>query len=137
MPDDMPNDEPMTPMEPAMRDALAARFGEVPATDWSALESRITAGAQFRLAQRRPSRTWRSPAARWARVLIPAGLAASLLLAVSLAFGPSGSAGAETDDGMMADVVAVAASSALPSDPLSLTDQQAFLSTMLSQESAP
>ena len=68
-----------------------------------------------------------------ASLLIPAALAASILLGVGLALD-----GADTTDGpAVEDVVAVAASSGLPSDPLSVTDQPAFLASVLAQEPAP
>jgi hypothetical protein len=134
MGDEIQDEARMPPIDPSLRAALSARFGETPsARDLASLEARISEAARFRLASR-ARRSWRAPAIRWAGVLIPAGLAASLLLAAGLLFSP----GDTTSDGpAMDDVVAVGASSALPSDPLSLTDQETFLSTMLGQESQP
>lgn len=99
-----------------------------PEVDWEALERRIVAAARFRLADRAARAGWRTPASRWARIAIPAGLAASLALAAGLAFGPGGST---SEDLVIEDVMAVAASEDLPADPLAVTDQAAFLATLL------
>ncbi len=102
-----------------------------PEVDWDALERRIVSAARFRLADRAAragvSAGWRAPARRWARLGIPAALAASLALAAGLAFG-SGTAG---DELLLEDVMAVAAGADLPADPLAAADQAAFLSTLL------
>ena len=98
-----------------------------PDVDWQALERRIVSAARFRLASRAARAGWRAPASRWARIAIPAGLAASLALAAGLALGAGGS---ESDLGVE-DVMAVAASEALPTDLLAVADQEAFLSAIL------
>ena len=104
-----------------------------PDVNWDALERRIVAAARFRLADRAAraglAAGWRVPASRWARIAIPAALAASLALAAGLAFGP-----AEDRELVLEDVMAVAASQDLPADPLALADQAAFLSTLLGPE---
>ena len=100
-----------------------------PDVNWDALERRIVAAARFRLADRVARAGWRTPASRWARIAIPAALAASLALAAGLAFGP-----AADRELVLEDVMAVAASQDLPADPLALADQAAFLSTLLGPE---
>lgn len=124
-PDDIP--EPGSP-EPELRAALRAHYGDVPAVDWDALEARVADAARFRLAGRVPGSGWRRSADRWGRVAIPAGLAATLLLAAGLAFSTPGG-----DDEALAvdEIVAVAASDALPLDPLTMIDQDAFLAAVL------
>jgi len=105
-----------------------------PDVNWDALERRIVAAARFRLADRAARAAvpagWRAPASRWARIAIPAALAASLALAAGLAFGPA----AADRDLVLEDVMAVAASQDLPADPLAVADQAAFLSTLLDPE---
>ena len=107
---------------------LRVHFGNVPDTDFDALNARIVAAAELRLRARANRAGWRAPASRWARIAIPTGLAASiaLILGLSLANG----SGAPTDVGLE-EVVAVAASEALPADPLAVSDQEVFLSTIL------
>ena len=97
-----------------------------PEVDWEALERRIVSAARFRLASRAARAGWRAPASRWARIAIPAGLAASLALGGGLALGGDGDAELGVED-----VMAVAASEALPTDLLAAPDQEAFLYTIL------
>ena len=111
-----------------LQSALRAHFGSVPATDFSALHARIVAAAELRLRARARRAGWRAPASRWARIAIPTGLAASIALIVGLTFGDGA---AETSDVGLEEVVAVAASEALPADPLAVSDQEAFLSAIL------
>ncbi len=99
-----------------------------PDVDWNALERRIVSSARVRLASRAARAGWRAPASRWARIAIPAALAASLALAAGLAFG------ARPDDGAglgIEDVMAVAASEGLPADLLAVSDREAFVATLL------
>ena len=112
--------------------ALRAHFGDVPTdVDHDALSARIVAAAQLRLRARAKRAGWRAPASRWARIAIPTGLAASIALIFGLALAdgdaPAGAVGLE-------EVVAVAASEGLPSDPLVVSDQEVFLSAVLSGE---
>jgi hypothetical protein len=105
------SDEEMEQLEPdpALSSAWRAALGDTPTTDWRALEARVTEAARFRLRARRPA-GWRTAAGRWARVAIPAGLAASALLGAGLAF-------REGDEAVaLEDIVATAAVDALPSD---------------------
>ncbi|MGE5925968.1 MAG: hypothetical protein ACM357_01335 [Gemmatimonadota bacterium] len=108
-------DEMMEPLEPdpELGRAWRAALGDTPTTDWLALEARVTEAARFRLRARRPA-GWRTTAARWARVAIPAGLAASALLGAGLAWRASDEAV------VLEDIVATAAVDALPSDLASL-----------------
>lgn len=117
-----------------LREALLARFGDTPAdqVDWEAQAERITAAARFRLAER-ARRGWQRPAARWARFAIPAGLAAGVMLAVGAALGPADT-GAGSDDPGVREVVAVAATDAISSDPLMVTDQELALSILLTED---
>ena len=135
MPDHIRHDQPPGDAappgraDPDLREALHAHFGAVPQIEWDALEARVTAAASLRLAGRRSRPAWRRAAERWGRVAIPAGLAATLLLAAGLAFSPSDAAAA---DGLtMDEVVAVAAGDALPTDPLALAGPDAFLAAVL------
>jgi hypothetical protein len=125
---------PLEPLDPELRSALVARFGETPAAqiDWEAQAGRITDAARFRLAARARG-GWRRPAARWARQANPAGLAASILLAVGAALSPAGD-DASADDPGMREVAAVAATDAISSDPLMVTDQELALSILLTEE---
>lgn len=126
---------PLEPAEAALREALRVRFGSPPGdTDWRALEARIVGAARFRLAARAPKSGWRTPATRWARVAVPAGLAAALLLGAGLAFGNGDTASDDTGEPGMHEVVAMAAGAALPDDLLSVTNQQAFLYSVLNSE---
>ena len=127
----------MTPMEPVdarLRAALVTRFGDTPAgeVDWEAQADRIMSAARFRLAARARG-GWRRPAARWARFAIPAGLAAGIMLAIGAALGPIAQEGDGNDPGMR-EVAAVAATDAISSDPLMVTDQELALSTLLTEE---
>lgn len=106
--------EPLGPREPKLTAAFRAAFGDTPESDWSALEARITEAARFRLAARRPA-GWRIAASRWARVAIPAGLAASALLGAGLAW-----RAADDDAILLEDIVATAAVDELPVDVTSL-----------------
>ena len=126
--DDRPG--PLGP-DPEIRAALGAYFGGAPtdAVDWPALEARVTEAARFRLARRARAGGWRGAAERWARIAIPTGLAATLMLAAGLAF--SAPDGAVTADIAMDELVAVSASDGLPVDPLGLADQEAFLAAVL------
>ena len=126
---------PLEPAEEALRKVLRVRFGSPPAdTDWAALEGRIVEAARFRLAARAPKAGWRAAATRWARVAVPAGLAAALLLSAGLLLGNADGASADADEPGMNELVATAAGAALPDDPLSVTDQQAFLYSVLNSE---
>ncbi len=129
-PDDDRSDEPLE-ADPVIRSALASHFGEPPAgaVDWTALEARVTDAARFRLAQRARRGGWRAAAERWWRFAIPAGIAATLLLAAGLAL----SAPDPIESGAIAidELVAVVASDALPDDPLGFADQDAFLAAVL------
>jgi hypothetical protein len=104
-------DEKMERLEPDpdLSGVWHAALGGTPTTDWAALEARVTEAARFRLRARRPA-GWRSAASRWARVAIPAGLAASALLGAALAWRPSDEAV------VLEDIAATAAVDALPSD---------------------
>ncbi len=125
----------LEPAEEALREVLRMRFGPPPGdTDWPALEARVVAAARFRLAARAPKTGWRTPATRWARVAVPAGLAAALLLGAGLVFGGGDGASDDAYEPGMNEVVATAAGAALPSDLLSVTDQQAFLYSVLNFE---
>lgn len=106
--------EPLEPREPKLTAGFRAAFGETPETDWSALEARITEAARFRLAARRPA-GWQAAASRWARIAIPAGLAASALLGAGLAW-----RAADDEAVLIEDIVANAAVDELPSDVASL-----------------
>ena len=106
---------------------LRSHFGNVPAdVDHEALSARIVAAAELRLRARAKRAGWRAPASRWARIAIPAGLAASiaLILGLALADGPPG-------DVALEEVVAVAASEALPANALGATEQEVFLAAVL------
>jgi hypothetical protein len=110
-------DDDMERAAPGDRDlsaAFRAAFGDTPETDWRALEARINEAARFRLAARR-SAGWRTTAARWARVAVPAGLAASALLGAGLAW-----RAADDDAVFLEDIVATAAVDELPADVTSL-----------------
>jgi len=107
------NIEQMEPGDPEISVAYRAAFGDLPATDWRMLEARITDAARFRLAARRPA-GWRATASRWARIAIPAGLAASALLGAGLAWR------ADEDDVVLEDIAATAAVDELPTDIASL-----------------
>jgi hypothetical protein len=126
-----PPSEPVGPPEPELRAALRAHFGDPPehAVDWTALEARIVDGARLRLAQRARRGSWRQAGERWGRIAIPAGLAAAILLAAALAIAQS--ADSADDQPAIEAVAAVSASDLLPSDPLSVTDQEAFLAVVL------
>ena len=107
---------------------LRAQYGSVPAdVDHEALSARIVAAAELRLRARAKRAGWRAPASRWARVAIPAGLAASIALIFGLALVD----GRATEDVALEEVVAVAASEALPANPLGTTDQEAFVAFVL------
>lgn len=95
--------------DPELASVWRAALGDTPQTDWTALEARVTEAARFRLRARRPA-GWRAAASRWARVAIPAGLAASALLGAGIAFR------AGDDAVALEDIVATAAVDALPSD---------------------
>jgi hypothetical protein len=125
---------PMEPLDPALRAALLARFGETPVdeVDWDAQADRIVDAARFRLAARARA-GWRRPAARWARFAIPAGLAAGVMLAIGAAMGPVAPDGDGNDPGMR-EVAAVAATDAISGDPLMVTDQELALSILLTEE---
>lgn len=100
------------PVESEITAALRAGFGDPPAdVNWETMSERIGAAARFRLASRRRPVGWSAAASRWARVAVPAALAASLLLAAGLSF----DTGAE-EPLRMEDVVAAAAGDALPSE---------------------
>ncbi len=109
------NDERMERLEPdpELSRTWRAALGDTPTTDWPALEARITDAARFRLRVRRPA-GWRTATSRWARVAIPAGLAASALLGAGLAWRANDEAVA------LEDIVATAAVDALPSDVTSI-----------------
>ena len=126
--------EPLGPPDAELRGALSAHFGATPfdAVDWAGQARRITDAARFRLAQR-AQRGWQRPAARWARFAIPAGLAAGVLLAVGAALGPADDAGDAADPGLR-EAMTIAATDAMSSDPLMLTDQDLALSVLLSEE---
>ena len=104
-------DETIEPLDrdPELSRAVKTAFGATASTDWHALESRITAAAGFRLRARRPA-GWRA-ASRWARIAIPAALAASAVLGAGLAL----RAPAE-ESVVLEDLVATAAVNELPSD---------------------
>ncbi len=123
--------EPLGPSEPALRAALRGHFGDPPenAVDWPVLEARIVDGARFLLAQRARRGSWRRAAERWGRIAIPAGLAAAIVLAAALAIAPSVDPG--DDPPAIEAIAAVSASDLLPADPLSVTDQEAFLAVVL------
>ena len=108
------NMERLEPVDPEISAAWRAAFGDTPATDWRALEARITDAARFRLAARRPA-GWRAAASRWAGIAIPAGLAASALLGAGLAWRT-----ADDDAVFLEDIVATAAVDELPADVASL-----------------
>jgi hypothetical protein len=126
--------EPVGPPDAELRNALSAHFGETPmgAVDWAAQARRITDAARFRLAER-SRRGWQRPAARWARFAIPAGLAAGVFLAVGAALGPADDVG-DTEDPGVREVMTIAATNAMSSDPLMVTDQELALSVLLSEE---
>ena len=116
--------------DPRVDGLLRAHFGTVPDdVDHEALSNRIVAAAELRLRARAKRAGWRAPASRWARVVIPTGLAASIALIFGLALGDGGTS--DTGDVALEEVVAVAASEGLPSDPLVVSDQEAFLSAIL------
>ena len=131
-----PMDEmlPLEPLDPALRAALVARFGETPdgQVDWEAQANRVVDAARFRLAARARG-GWRRPAARWARFAIPAGLAAGVMLAIGAAMGPVPREADGNDPGMR-EVAAVAATDAISTDPLMVTDQELALSILLTEE---
>lgn len=133
MPEPMNDMTPLEPLEAELRSALLARLGETPAdrVDWEAQATRIAAAARFRLAARARG-GWQRPAARWARMAIPAGLAAAAMLAIGAAMGPP-AADTDADPGMR-EVAAVAATDAMSSDPLMVTDQELALSALLTEE---
>ena len=124
---------PLEPLEPELRSALVAQLGETPSdqVNWDAQAGRIAAAARFRLAARSRG-GWQRPAARWARLAIPAGLAAAVMLAVGAAMGPA-AVEADADPGMR-EVAAVAATDAISTDPLMVTDQELALSVLLTEE---
>ena len=99
--------------DPELSRAWRAALGDTPVTDWPGLEARVTEAARFRLRARRAP-GWRTVASRWARVAIPAGLAASALLGAGLAWRASDEAV------VLEDIVAAAAVDALPSDVASI-----------------
>ncbi len=105
--------EQIEPGDPEISAAYRAAFGDPPATDWRALEARIADAARFRLAARR-SAGWRTATSRWARIAIPAGLAASALLGAGLAWR------ADEDAVFLEDIAATAAVDDLPADVASL-----------------
>ncbi|HEU4829445.1 MAG TPA: hypothetical protein VFT04_09635 [Gemmatimonadales bacterium] len=116
-------DRKIDQLEPGDREittALGATFGETPTTDWGALESRITEAGRFRLAARRPPR-WRTAASRWARIAVPAGLAASVLLGAVLAW-----RAADDEAVLLQDIVATAAVAELPPDVASVGGESLF-----------
>jgi hypothetical protein len=104
-------DEEMERLErdPELSNAWRDALGDTPTTDWRALEARVTDAARFRMRSRRPA-GWRRAASRWARVAIPAGLAASALLGAGLAFR------AADESVALEDVAAMAVVDALPPD---------------------
>ena len=100
------------PVEREITAALRAGLGDPPAdVNWEAVSARIGEAARFRLAARRGPQGWSAAASRWARLAVPAALAASLLLAAGLSF----DVGAE-ESLRMEDVVVAAAGDALPSE---------------------
>jgi hypothetical protein len=103
--------DPIGPQEPEIAAALRAAYGSVPESR-ARLEARIVDAARFRLAARRGS-GWKVPAARWARIAVPAGLAASLILGARLAW-------PDDDTVLFEDVAATAAVDELPLDVTSL-----------------
>lgn len=134
MSDPMDENTPMEPLDPGVRAAMVTRFGETPAgeVNWGAQAGRIMDAARFRLAARARG-GWRRPAARWARFAIPAGLAAGVMLAIGAAMGPVAQEADGNDPGMR-EVAAVAATDAISSDPLMVTDQELALSILLTEE---
>ena len=135
--DDMMNQEPLEPAEPALRSALRSAYGSVPEqVDWDGMAARIGAAAAFRLAQRRPRDGWQHTAARWSRRAVPMAAAASVMLALGIALAPGSSSDSmlASDTVMLEEVMAVAASDGLPSDLALASAQDAFLAVMLSGE---
>lgn len=112
--------EPLESGDPKLSAAFGAAYGETPVTDWGALEARITEAARFRLAARRPT-DWRTAASRWARIAVPAGLAASALLGAGLAL-----RAADDEAVLLQDIVATAAVAELPSDVASIGGESLF-----------
>ena len=104
-------DEAMEPLDPApeLVDVWRAALGATPTTDWQVLEARLAEAARFRLRARRPA-GWRAAASRWARIAIPAGLAASALLGAGLAYR------AGEDAIALEEIVTATAVDALPAD---------------------
>jgi hypothetical protein len=136
--DDMMNQEPLGPAEPALRSALHSAYGSVPEqVDWDAMAARIGDAAVFRLAQRRPRGGWQHTAARWSGRAVPMAAAASVMLALGLALAP-GSPGTDSllasDTVMLEEVMAVAASDGLPTDLALASAQDEFLAVMLNGE---
>ena len=135
--DDMMNQEPLEPAEPALRSALRSAYGSVPEQmDWDGMAARIGAAAAFRLAQRRPRDGWQHTAARWSRRAVPMAAAASVMLALGIALAPGSSSDSmlASDTVMLEEVMAVAASDGLPSDLALASAQDAFLAVMLNGE---
>ena len=116
------------PDDTTIRDAYAEHFGETPSADWQAMEARIVDAARSRLATKAARRSWTAPAARWARVAIPVGLAAGIALVLGLA----ATSGTEASDQTgLADVVVLGAANALPDYSLGVLDQDAYMATLL------
>lgn len=126
---------PIPPAEPERDPELTALLRAhvdgaqgAPQPDWPAFHGRLMARARERLGERLAAHTppsWWSYAAHWARPAIPAGLAASLLLGLGVAFfgnGANGSAAA-AEPAAIEDVLASAATDALPVDMLMAGDE--------------
>lgn len=138
MHDDMMNQGPLDPAEPALRSALHSAYGSVEdQVDWDAMAARIGDAAVLRLARRRPRSGWQHTAARWSRRAVPLAAAASVMLALGIALAPEGSTTDATlanDTVMLEEVMAVAASDGLPTDLAVASAQDAFLAVMLNGE---
>src|SRR5690606_19191115 len=119
--------EPIGPAEPELLAALRSYFGDAPdPADPAALERQITAAARFRLASRRRPGGWRDTTARWARIAVPAGLAA----AVSLGAAPTRHTAPFARVILEGDVAA-AATDGLPVELSSMIDEDLFVSGLL------
>ena len=136
--------------DPQIREALASRYGAGPQPseeEWEAFRQRLITAARARLTRRGVRQRWWDHAARWARPAIPLGLAASLTLAVGLAF--SGfSTGSSPESAALAlpaaedpyrveDVLASAASETLPDDLLISGDPGRLPDDTLEYEARP